>query len=72
MMDMEYEGMVFDKTEKNGIYHFLVYLKDVKFIFKLKCERNTVLGNYERAKFRIYVFENEDKTRRKLRVQQVL
>jgi exoribonuclease R len=70
VMEKEYEGYVFDKIKRNdGLYQYVVYLPDLKLVSRLK-ERDE-LANYERCKFTLYVFNDEDRLKKKIRIQKI-
>ena len=70
VMEKEYEGYVFDKIKRNdGLFQYVVYLPDLKLVSRLK-ERDE-LENYERCKFTLYVFNDEDRLKKKIRIQKI-
>ena len=70
VMEKEYEGYVFDKIKRNdGLYQYVVYLPDLKLVSRLK-ERDE-LANYECCKFTLYVFNDEDRLKKKIRIQKI-
>ena len=65
VMEKEYEGYVFDKIKRtDGLYQYVVYLPDLKLVSRLK-ERDE-LANYERCKFTLYVFNDQDRLKKKI------
>jgi exoribonuclease R len=68
IMDNEYEGVIFSKeiisTDK---ITYMVYLENIKLLSKITTHNN--MPNYSKHKFKIYLFEDEDKIRKKIRLQ---
>lgn len=61
-------GVVFDKIKKNdGTYNYMVYLEKLKML----CRYITPIeiNNYCKKKFILYIFHNEDKFKKKIRLQ---
>jgi len=68
LMEKEYEGYVFDKLERaDALYQYIVFLPELHLVSKITCRE--CLDNYERKKFRLYVFHNEEKFKKKIRLQ---
>lgn len=71
IMDKEYEGIVFDKIIKNdGAMHYMVYLESLKLLSRIVTHVD--VDNYSRNKFKMFLFEDEDKVKKKIRLQIVL
>lgn len=68
LLNRTFEGIVFDKNEKNGIFKYTVYIKELNIISFMKCNQDAGLNDYKIAKFKIFLFENESCTRKKIRV----
>lgn len=67
LMNIEHSGVVFDKIEKEGgIYTYMVYLEKLKLMTKIRTMEN--LENYSIHQFKLYLFENENKVVKKIRV----
>jgi exoribonuclease R len=65
--DVIYEGYLFDKVErKDGLYQYLVYLPEIKMANKVTLRDNH--ENYEKHQFQIYLFQDEDNIKKKVRV----
>jgi exoribonuclease R len=63
-----YDGYVFDKIERDdGTFQYNVYLHDMKIVSRitLRDERE----NYEKMQFKIYLFEDQETLRKKIRLQ---
>ena len=61
-------GVVFDKIKKiDGTYNYMVYLEKLKML----CRYITPIeiNNYCKKKFILYIFHNEDKFKKKIRLQ---
>ena len=70
IMEREYDGYVFDKIKRNdGLFQYVVYLPDLKLISRLK-ERSE-LDNYESCKFTLFIFNDEDRLKKKIRIQKI-
>jgi len=68
IMYNEYSGIIFDKILKNdGNYSYMVYLKDIKLLSRFSSHNN--FDDYSKHNFKIYLFEDEDKTKKKIRLQ---
>jgi len=68
-MEREYSGVIFDKlTRTDGTMNYMVYLKELKMLSRIS---NTCVNmeNYSEGMFRIYLFEDEDKTKKKIKLQ---
>ena len=63
-----YDGYCFDKLARNdGLYQFIVYLPELKLTSKITVRDN--LENYEKKQYKLYLFNNEEKFKRKIRLQ---
>jgi exoribonuclease R len=68
IMYNEYSGVIFDKIMKNdGNYSYMVYLKGIKLLSRFSSHNN--FDDYSNHNFKIYLFEDEDKTKKKIRLQ---
>lgn len=68
IMDTYHEGIVFDKILKNdGTFHYMVYLEELKLLSRITTA--TDVDNHSKNKFKMYLFEDEDKVKRKIRLQ---
>lgn len=68
IMYNEYSGIIFDKIMKNdGNYSYMVYLKGIKLLSRFSSHNN--FDDYSNHNFKIYLFEDEDKTKKKIRLQ---
>jgi exoribonuclease R len=73
VIQKEYTGILFDKMMKNdGSVHYMVYLEELKLLSRIVLhQENNDMTNYSKIKCRIYLFENEEKTKKKIRLHLV-
>lgn len=70
LMEEVHDGVMFDKLKKcDGSYSYMVYFEKWKLLSRVSTHNE--YDNYMTSKFRIFLFEDEDKTRRKIRIQVV-
>jgi len=70
MLDKTFDGYCFDKLERHDkLYNFTVYLPELKMVSRIIVGDN--LSNYEKKQFKLYIFHNEEKFKRKIRLQLV-
>ena len=70
VLDKEYEGYVFDRIESNdGFFKYVVYLPELKLVSRLKTQDD--MSNYGSYKFNLYVFNDEDRLKKKIRIQKI-
>lgn len=63
-----YDGYCFDKLVINdGLYQFIVFLPELKLASKITMCEN--LNNYEKRQYNLYLFNDEEKFKRKIRLQ---
>ena len=68
VMDKEYDGYLFDKININdGLYQFVVFLPELKLSSRITMRDD--FDNFECKKFKLYLFNNEEKFKRKIRLQ---
>jgi hypothetical protein len=68
LMEVEHEGVVFDKIMKNdGSINYMIYLEKLKLLSRINTHCD--IPNYTTCKCKMYLFEDEDKVNRKIRVQ---
>jgi hypothetical protein len=68
IMTNTYDGIIFDKIMKNyGNYSYMVYLKDIKLLSRFSSHNK--FDDLTKLAFKIYLFEDEDKTKKKIRLQ---
>jgi len=68
LMDKNYQGYCLDaKVRDNNTYEYTIYLPELKLYSRIfTCETLTL---YEKYKFRMFVFHNEEKFKKKIRLQ---
>ena len=68
IMENEYRGILFDKMQKNdGTFHYMVYLEELKLLSRIVSHLD--LTNYSYYYFKLFLFETEDNTKKKIRLQ---
>ena len=68
MMENQYSGVVFDKIVKNdGFITYMVYLEELKLLSRITTQID--VSNYSYNNFNMYLFEDEDKLKKKIRLQ---
>ena len=67
MLDKPYDGHCFDKRETKGMYEYSIYLPELKIVSVIRVpdELNETID----YKCKLYMFNNEEKYKRKIRVQ---
>ena len=66
-MDKEYNGFVFDKLIRNdGLYQFIVFLPELKLASRITLRDN--IENFSTRKFKLYLFNDEDSFKKKIRL----
>jgi hypothetical protein len=67
-MENVYSGIIFDKTKKNdGRHSYMVYIKEIKLLTRFVSFME--YENYMKQPFKLYLFEDEDTSRKKIRLQ---
>jgi len=68
LLDKEYDGYIFDKIVRHdGLYQYIVFLPDLKMNSRITIREN--MENYDNRKFKLYLFNNEEKFKKKIRLQ---
>uniref|UniRef100_A0A6C0B3D3 RNB domain-containing protein n=1 Tax=viral metagenome TaxID=1070528 RepID=A0A6C0B3D3_9ZZZZ len=68
IMEKEYTGIVFDKMLRdNFILSYMVYLKELKMLSRINIIVD--VDNFSSHKFKLFLFQNEEKTKKKIRLQ---
>lgn len=68
VLDKTYDGYCFDKlVRKDGLYQFTVYLPLLKLVSRIIVRDN--LESYEQKQFKLFIFHNEEKFKKKIRLQ---
>jgi len=70
IMARTHRGIVFDKVQKTEVvFTYMVYLEEIRLLTRMTAMVD--LENYQYADFRLYLFENADHTKKKIRIQPV-
>ena len=68
IMDKKYDGYPFDKLERNdGLFQYIIYLPELKLVSRITSRIN--INNFEKQKFKLFLFHNEDRFKKKIRLQ---
>ena len=68
ILEKEYDGYLFNKKNDNdGLYQYSVYLPELKLSSRIKLREE--IDNYSCHKIKMFMFNNEDKFKRKIRLQ---
>ena len=68
LMNREHRGVVFDKmVRSDSTFSYMVYLNEIRVISRL--HSMVELENYQTYSFRLFMFEDEDNIRNKIRLQ---
>jgi len=68
VMEKEYDGFLFDKLERNDmLFQYIVYLPELKLSSRITLRDN--FDNFTRKKVKLHLFHNEEKFKRKIRLQ---
>ena len=69
-LDKTYDGYCFDKLVRNdGLYQFIVFLPELRLASRITMREN--LENYDKRQYKLYLFNDEEKFKRKIRLQLV-
>jgi exoribonuclease R len=67
VMEEEYEGYLFDKINRNdGLYQYIVYLPKLKLSSRITLRDN--YDNFINKNFKLYLFDDEERFKRKIRL----
>jgi exoribonuclease R len=68
IMNTIQRGILFDKNSKsNGLYSYMIYLEELKLLSRITTMID--IENYTYISCKLYLFEDEDKIKKKIRVQ---
>jgi len=68
IMEKNYTGYVFDKIIRNdGLFQYVVYLPELKLASRVTFREN--IENYDLREYKLYVFHDEEKFKKKIRLQ---
>ena len=69
-LDTTYDGYCFDKLCRNdGLYQYIVFLPALRLSSRITLRDN--LENFEKRQYKLYLFNNEEKYKKKIRLQLV-
>jgi exoribonuclease R len=63
----EFSGILFDRNFVSGKYEYAVYIEELKMFSRIKLDE--CIENFTKSQFRIFVFDDEDRLCRKIRLQ---
>ena len=67
VIEKEYVGYLFDKIYRNdGLYQYIVFLPELKLSSRITLRDD--FDNFENKKFKLYLFNDEEKFKRKIRL----
>lgn len=67
VLDKHYDGYLFDKIQRNdGLNQYVVYLPELKMASRIIVSHD--FENYEQHKFSLFLFHNEEKFKKKIRL----
>lgn len=68
ILDKLYEGYCFDKLEReDGLYQYIVFLPKLRLTSRITLRDN--LDNYQKRQYKLYLFNDEEKFKKKIRLQ---
>ena len=68
ILEQEYNGYIFDKVSRNdSLYQYTVFLSELKLTSRIIISNN--FENYEVKKFKLYLFHNEERFKKKIKLQ---
>jgi hypothetical protein len=67
VMEKEYNGYLFDRINRNdGLFQYVVFLPELKLSSRITMRDN--LDNFTCKKFKLFLFDDEEKFKRKIRL----
>lgn len=67
ILDKEFKSLVFDKIERSDdLFQYIVYIEELKTASRITCSND--LTNYSYHHFKIFMFEDEDSLKKKIRI----
>ena len=71
ILETEYDGYVFDKIIRNdGLFQYIVYLENLKSVSRITSRFD--LNNFQKYKFKVFVFQEEATLKKKIRLHILL
>jgi exoribonuclease R len=70
ILDKSYDGYCFDRLERNdGLFQYMVFLPELRLSSRITMRDD--LENYDKKQYKLYLFNNEQKFKKKIRLQLV-
>ena len=70
ILDKTFDGYCFDKLVRNdGLFQFIVFLPELRLTSKITVREN--LENYEKRQYKLFLFNDEEKFKKKIRLHLV-
>ena len=70
VLDKIYNGYIFDKITRNdGLFQYIIFLPDLKMNSRITIREN--IENFDNKKFKLFLFNDEEKFKKKIRLQLV-
>ena len=70
VMEKIYDGYAFDKIDRNdGLFQYMVYLPELRLTSRINMREN--IENFAVNKYKMFLFHNEEKFKKKIRLQLV-
>ena len=67
-IERNYDGYVFDKIVRNdGLFQYIVYIQELKMSSRITTREN--YNNYDMKKVKLFLFNDESRFKRKIRLQ---
>jgi hypothetical protein len=67
-LEKKYDGYCFNKLSRNdGLYQYNVFLPELRLSSRITMREN--LENYDKKQYKLYLFNNEEKFKKKIRIQ---
>ena len=71
ILEVEYDGYVFDKIVRNdGLFQYIVYLEKLKSVSRITSRFE--LHDYQKYKFKVFVFQDEATLKKKIRLHIIM
>jgi exoribonuclease R len=70
VMNAMYKGYIFDKITRNdGLFQYIIFLPELKMNSRITIREN--IENFDNKKFKLFLFNDEEKFKKKIRLQMV-
>ena len=70
VLDKVYDGNIFDMIRRNdGLYQYICYIPEIKLVSRLTVREE--MSEYKDIKLKLYIFVDEDRLQRKIRIQMI-